>query len=162
MDLSYFGIEKGSNNSEELQDRIDIIIHKLKFFPEKPKVALLTWGQPLMLAEGHLANAVEIAGGESLSTLSEEEFSNPEVIIFAPENLNMEAAIKDVHLLLDNDIISRSKAVQNNRFYIADGQEYFSQKGTKAIDALEILAEIITPKYFSFGFENKAWVKFEL
>jgi len=52
------------------------------------------------------------------------------------------------------------KAVKNNRLYISDGNQYFNRPGPRIVDSIEILAEIIHPKLFNFGYEGNGWIKF--
>jgi len=54
------------------------------------------------------------------------------------------------------------KAVKNNRVFVADGNQYFNRPGPRIVDAVEILAEIINPKQFVFGYEGDGWIKFDL
>ncbi|RRN77813.1 ABC transporter substrate-binding protein [Pseudoxanthomonas sp. SGD-10] len=55
---------------------------------------------------------------------------------------------------------SEVSAVKENRVYLFDSVNYLEQEGEKAVESLEALAEIITPRYFNFGLEGKAWLKF--
>jgi len=51
-------------------------------------------------------------------------------------------------------------AVKNNRIYIVDGNQYFNRPGPRIVDSVEILAEILHPKQFIFGYEGEGWIKF--
>ena len=53
-------------------------------------------------------------------------------------------------------------AVKNNRIYIADGNQFFNRPGPRIIDSIEILAEIINPKQFIFGYEGQGWIRFNV
>ena len=68
--------------------------------------------------------------------------------------------MKEVGRLLQLPGFAELKAVKNNRLYIADGAQYFNDKNT--VDSIEILAEIINPKLFVFGYEGAGWIKFEV
>ncbi len=48
-------------------------------------------------------------------------------------------------------------AVQNNSVYILDGHNYFNRPGPRLADSAEILAEILHPADFGFGFEGAGW-----
>jgi iron complex transport system substrate-binding protein len=51
------------------------------------------------------------------------------------------------------------QAVQNNQVYITDGNSYFNRPGPRLADSLEILAEIIHPEIFQYGYQGKGWEK---
>lgn len=164
MDNDIFGITHLPEDiKEELQDRIDIIIHKLKFFPDKPKVAFIQHTEPIALANERISHFIEIAGGTVLksgSSWEELKEENPEIIVVALTGRDITSAMSQMQHFLTLPRWSEIAAVKNNRVYIADSSNYFEQQGEKAVEALEALAEIITPKYFNFGLEGKVWLKF--
>ncbi|WP_457125985.1 hypothetical protein [Mucilaginibacter sp. HD30] len=53
------------------------------------------------------------------------------------------------------------KAVKTNRLYITDA-DFFISETTDVVDKAELLAEIIYPKQFIFGYEGEGWIKFGL
>ena len=162
----------GENLVEELQERVDIIRHKLKFIENKPTVACIEWLDPLMLSGNWIPELINIAGATSVlaqagkpSTAVEWNYirlQDPEVIIVMPCGFSIERTLKEVDLLLQLPGFTELKAVKNNRFYIADGNQYFNRPGPRIVDSLEILAEIIHPKQFIFGYEGNGWIKFAL
>jgi iron complex transport system substrate-binding protein len=80
--------------------------------------------------------------------------------VVAPCGFGMERTLQEIHLLLDLEGWNELKAVKSNRVYLADGNQYFNRPSQKLVDTIELLAEIIHPKQFIFGFEGKAWLKF--
>jgi len=70
--------------------------------------------------------------------------------------------MKEVDLLLQLPGFTDMKAVKNDRLYIADGNQYFNRPGPRIVDSIEILAEVIYPKQFIFGYEGRGWIKFSL
>jgi len=70
--------------------------------------------------------------------------------------------MKEMDVLLHLPGFEDLKAVKNNRLYIADGNQYFNRPGPRIVDSVEILAEIINPKQFIFGYEGNGWIKFGL
>lgn len=150
--------------SEELHERVDLVIHKLKFFPDKPKVACITAINPFSLSQNRISQSINLAGGFALENLNGEDIKlqNPAVIIIALNGLNIQDTMAEIHDFISLPNWRDLDAVKNNRVYIADSKNYFESDGPKAVDALEAIAEIITPKYFNFGLEGKAWIKFEM
>nr|WP_294896000.1 cobalamin-binding protein [uncultured Pedobacter sp.] len=163
--------KEGNQLVEDLQERIDLVKHKLKFFPEKPKVAVIEWLSPLMIAGNWIPELVEIAGG--IPVLAENGKhspfvdwqqiynANPDVIVIANCGFTIGRTLEEIDLLLNQPGWRDVEAVKNNRVYIADGNAYFNRSGPRIVDTIEILAEIITPKYLSFGYEGEGWIKFE-
>jgi iron complex transport system substrate-binding protein len=157
---------------EELNERIDIIRHKLKFSENKPTVACIEWLQPMMLSGNWVPELVNIAGG--ISVLAEPgkhspyiqwedlRAQDPDVIVVMPCGFSIERTLKEIDLLLQLPGFNEIKAVKNNRVYIADGNQYFNRPGPRIVDSIEILAEIIHPKQFIFGYEGEGWIRFSV
>jgi iron complex transport system substrate-binding protein len=51
----------------------------------------------------------------------------------------------------------RLRAVRNGCVYLADGNQYFNRPGPRLVESLEILAEMLHPRAFSFGHEGRGW-----
>ncbi|WP_240534693.1 cobalamin-binding protein [Pedobacter aquae] len=157
---------------EDLEERKDIIKHKLKFFNEKPKVACIEWLEPVMVSGNWIPELVEIAGGTSLLAQNSEHSpfvswdeiaeANPDIMIIMPCGFSISRTMQELNVLLSQPQWSQLQAVKNNKIYIADGNHYFNRSGPRLVDSIEILAEIITPKYFNFGYEGNAWLKFDV
>lgn len=166
MERDVFGIQSESVEVvENLNERIDIVKHKLKFFPDKPKVLCLQGVNPFLLANERLLETIKFAGGipvVSFYSIDDLIHENPEIIILTLSNEGLEETMKKIPNFLSLNGISELAAIKNNRLYIANSKTYFEKEGESAVDALEAFAEIITPKYFNFGFEGLAWVKFDL
>ena len=163
--------EAGNTLIEDLEERIDLIKHKLKFFPAKPKVALIEWLSPIMVAGNWIPELVEIAGGTPLLAENGKHSpfvewqqiydANPDILIVTPCGFSIARTLQEIDLLLNLPGWRDLEAVKNNRVYIADGNAYFNRSGPRIVDTIEILAEIITPKYFNYGYEGEGWIKFE-
>lgn len=156
---------------EDFEERLDLVKHKLKFFPDKPTVACIEWLSPMMIAGNWVPQLVETAGGNPIlakngkhspfinwETIAAE---NPDIILITPCGFTIARTLQEIDLLLNLPDWNKLKAVKNNRVYIADGNAYFNRSGPRLVDTVEILAEIINPKYFNFGYEKHGWIKFE-
>ena len=163
--------EKGNELVEDLEERIDLVKHKLKFFPDKPKVVIIEWLSPIMVAGNWIPELVEIAGGQSLLAENGKHSplvdwqqiydANPDVLIIAPCGFSIARTLQEIDLILNLPGLRDLTAVKNNRVYIADGNAYFNRSGPRIVDTIEMLAEMITPKYFNYGYECEGWIKFE-
>lgn len=150
---------------EELKERTEIIRHKLKFVEDRPSVVCITGLSPLETNGGIIAELISIAGGKPVGRqggLSYDvlESLEPEVILIAVPGNTVEMTVREINFLFGLDGWNELPAVKNNRVYILDGKKYIHLLSPAIIDSLEMLAEIIQPKQFIFGFEGEAWVKF--
>ena len=164
--------EAGGVLLEELRERMDIVRHKLKFIEGKPAVACVEWLDPLMVSGNWIPEMVAIAGGSAILAdagkhspyIAWEQISSadPDIIIAMPCGFSIERTLKEMGILLQKPGFYNLKAVKNNRVYIADGNQYFNRPGPRIVDSIEILAEIIHPKQFIFGYEGEGWIRFAL
>jgi len=164
--------QAGADLLELLNERVDIVKHKLKFADSKPTVACIEWLDPIMISGNWIPGLVNIAGGtpvlakegEHSPYVSWEEIAlqDPEIIVVMPCGFSIERTMKEINLLTQQPGFAALKAVKNNRLYIADGNQYFNRPGPRIVDSIEILAEIIRPKQFAFGYEGEGWIKFEV
>lgn len=164
--------QAGANLLESLQERVDIIKHKLKFIESKSTVACIEWLDPLMISGNWVPGLVNIVGGTPILaqdgkhspyvTWDDIRLADPEIIVAMPCGFGIERTMKEINLLLELPGFAELKAVKNDKFYIADGNQYFNRPGPRIVDSIEILAEIIRPKQFIFGYEGEGWIKFSL
>ena len=167
------GVENAAEELLELSaERINIIRHKLKFITEKPTVACIEWLSPLMMAGNWTPEIVEIAGGLPILTEAGKHSSyinfqdiitvNPDIILIMPCGFSIQRTLQEIGLFLDTPGWADLKAVKSQRVYIADGNQYFNRSGPRITDSIEIMAEIINPKQFIFGYEGNGWVHFNV
>jgi len=155
---------------EDLQERVDIIRHKLKYVESRPTVACIEWLEPLMVSGNWIPEVVSTAGGSSILAEAGKhspfvkwediQQANPDVIVVMPCGFSIERTMKEMNILLDLPGFAELLAVKNNRLYITDGNQYFNRPGPRIVDSIEIIAEIIHPKLFNFGYEGNGWIKF--
>lgn len=164
--------EDGECLLDDLNERVDIIRHKLKFMENKPTVACVEWLEPLMISGNWIPELVQIAGGTPVLAQAGKHSpyvswdsireSDPDIILLMPCGFYLEQTMREINLVLEQPGFADLKAVKNNRIYIADGNHYFNRPGPRIVDSVEILAEIIHPKQFAFGYEGESWIKFAL
>lgn len=165
-------VDNGETAINELEERIDIIRHKLKFIENKPKTACIEWLSPLMVAGNWTPELLAIAGGKSvlaetgthspLIRFEALQAENPDVLVIMPCGFPIGRTLLEMNLLLQLSGWSELKAVINNQVYIADGNQYFNRSGPRIVDSIEILAEILYPKQFIFGYEGNGWIRFNV
>ncbi len=164
--------ERGADLLDRMQERMDLIRHKLKFISQKPTVACIEWIEPLMMAGNWTPEMVEIAGGQAVLAQSGKHSTaiewtdfvqaDPEIIVVMPCGFGIERTLKEMDTLLQQPYFQELQAVKNNQLFIADGNQYFNRSGPRIVDSVEILAEIINPKQFVFGYEGEGWIRFSV
>src|SRR5690606_4784345 len=146
-----------SSQAERMEEEIDIMLHKLKFLPREnfPKTVLLNQSSAFNpIVSRLLEEKVKISGGQYITDLKD----NPQVIILIQETENLYAEISS---LLQEELIKSSDAYTNNRIYIIHNKT-FNQDDASYLQDLEILSEIIQPKFFYFDRNGKDWVQFDM
>jgi len=153
---------------EDLQERVDIIRHKLKFTETRPTVLCVEQLEPMKVSGTQIAELTGIAGGipallpSSAISWSDVTENDPDIIVLLLSGLSVPQTMSIISVLLQQPGFTELKVVKNNRIYIADAGQYFDNTNRYMADALEILAEIINPKQFNFGYEGEGWIKFSL
>ncbi|NEO98449.1 MAG: cobalamin-binding protein [Symploca sp. SIO2E9] len=153
----------------QLQSRLEACRQKTQVLPEKacPTVACIEWTEPLMAAANWIPELLKIAGGNPLfGTLGEHSpylkwgdlvTADPEVIIIMPCGFDLERTRQEAKQLIQHPEWSKLQAVGSSKVYISDGNAYFNRPGPRLVDSLEILAEILHPELFNFGYEGTRW-----
>jgi iron complex transport system substrate-binding protein len=173
MIADQLGVEKAGDELLELsEERINIIRHKLKFITEKPQVACIEWLSPLMIAGNWTPEIIEIGGGLPILTEAGKHSSyidfqdiitaDPDIILIMPCGFSIQRTLQEIGLLLDTPGWTDLKAIRTQRVYIADGNQYFNRSGPRMTESIEIMAEIINPKQFIFGYEGNGWLHFKV
>jgi iron complex transport system substrate-binding protein len=137
---------------------------------DQVSLAYIEWIDPLMAGGNWMPELIERAGAINLFGLAGlhspplqwDAFvaADPDVIVVAPCGFDIPRTLEDMHFLTEREEWGKLKAVQTNRVYIADGNQYFNRPGPRLVDSLEILAEICYPDEFSFDHETTGWVPF--
>lgn len=132
-----------------------------------PTVVALEWTEPLMAAGNWIPELIEIAGGKPLSSVKGEQSpylfweslieANPEIIIIMPCGFNLERTEREAQVLRQRPEWRSLTAVKNGKIFLVDGNAYFNRPGPRLVDSTEILAEILHPDLFAFGYQNKSW-----
>ena len=155
---------------DRLQERIEAITLKVKDTEQKPNVVALEWTEPLMGGGNWIPQLIEIAGGKPLlgvkgkhsPYLSWENLTeaDPEIIVIMPCGFDLERTEKESKVLREHPEWKDLKAVKNGKVFIVDGNAYFNRPGPRLVDSAEILAEILHPSWFDYGYGGKSWKPF--
>ena len=161
--------ERGEELVARMRGRMDEIAAKARTAQSRPTVACVEWIDPLMAAGNWSPELVEMAGGVNLfgeagkhsPWMSWEALvaAAPDVIFISPCGFDIARTMEETHLLTGRLEWQELKAAKEDRVFVADGNQYFNRPGPRLVESLEILAELLHPELFNFGYEGKGWVR---
>ena len=161
-------VDKGADLIEFMKYRIRTL---KKSYNDKSEltVAAIEWIDPLMAAGNWVPELIEMAGGINLfgeagkhspwmeyKDLIEKD---PQTIIIMPCGYNIQKSIFEIDSLIKQKGWQKINAVQNNKVYITDGNQYFNRPGPRIIESLEILIEIFHDDKTNFKHLDSGWIK---
>ena len=132
---------------EQLHERVDIVIHKIKFM-EKIPVACLTIDNEIHSPFDYL---IELAGGELV-----DDPMLAKVLIYFEYQTDVATLMSKVVPLLSPEW----PAVAYNRVYLIDDASVLAKTPQDRVACLEDIAEMMHPGYFVFGNEGERWINF--
>jgi iron complex transport system substrate-binding protein len=155
---------------ENLEARVKIVQQRTKGLSATealPTVACIEWVDPLMVAANWIPELVELAGGKPLFAVTGQDStqlkwetliaSNPDIVIFMPCGFDLNRTRTEAQLLISRPEWQKLRCSKSGRVYITDGNAYFNRSGPRLVESLEILAEILHPEIFEYGYKGKAW-----
>ncbi len=163
-----FGL-RGEEAIAPYQQRINACVQLTQTLPKaaQPTVACIEWPEPLMAAGNWVPELVQLAGGRSLfGTVGQHspwmrwedlQAADPDLIILMPCGYDLVKTRQELSPLTQQPGWPSLKAVRSNQVYLTDGNQYFNRPGPRLVDSLEILAEILHPEHFQFGYEQTGW-----
>lgn len=141
-----------------LRDRISAVEATAADADERPRVAVLDWMEPVMVAGHWVPEVVELAGGEyglaeqgDPSTPREWQQIveyDPEVVVAAPCGFELERTVEHATELTGREGWDGLAAVESGRAYAMDGHNYVNRPGPRLVETLEFLAGVIQPDLF--------------
>lgn len=163
------GILRAEQVISQLQGRFQAVHRTVTQLNHRPTVVCIEWSDPLMAAGNWVPELVTAAGGIPLLAdqghhspwLDWEDLqaANPDRIILMPCGYSLAQTIQDSQVLTQHPTWATLKAVQTGQVYATDGNQYFNRPGPRLTDSLEILAEVLHPGAFTFGYEHHGWVR---
>lgn len=132
---------------EQLQERVDIVVHKIKFMDKVPVVCLDTTNTPNLL----LANELNLAGG-----IVETDILDAVYIIYYEPGKALNDLMREVPALIDPEWA----AAKNGRIVLLNGDIDTSGGPSNVVVRVENFAEMLHPGSFVFGYEGDQWIRF--
>jgi iron complex transport system substrate-binding protein len=150
-----------------LKSRATTIARRAKLVERRPSVLCLEWLDPLMAAGNWIPELVTMAGGTPLLGRAREHApwvewrdvtaADPDVIVAMPCGFDKERTRSELAAIASRAEWRALRAVRENNVFVTDANQYFNRPGPRLVDSLEILAEILHPRAFTFGREGVAW-----
>ena len=131
---------------EKLQERVDIIEHKIKFMDKVPVALLDSYNNNSNL----LSVVIEAAGGEHVDA------TEAQVTIYHEPRVRMLEMMGIIPSLFNPEWPS----VQYKKVFIMDDQSAYLSDPEHFVNTMEDVAEILHNGYFVFGNEGKTWTGF--
>lgn len=155
-------LKKAESEIKKLKQRLQKVSSLTKKLSHKPKVLVIEWLNPVMIAGHWVPEMVDVAGGINLISrpgqksypiaLKDIKDANPEIIIFAVCGFDIKRTLKEKNLI--RRIV---KASNSSKVYIIDGNSFFTRPGPRIIDGIEILTEVWHPGTFKRRHPESAW-----
>ena len=141
---------------EGLRERVNAVRERAP--DEHPRVAVLDWTDPVMVAGHWVPGLVEAAGGEYGLEEPEgrsrpREFAelveyDPEVLVVAPCGFELDQTAEHLDTLTEREGWADLTAVREGRAYAMDGHHFVNRPGPRLVETLEYLAGVIRPETF--------------
>ena len=132
---------------EELQERVEIVAHKIKFMDKVPVVCLNSFNMPELM----LADEINAAGG-----ILETDILGAVYIVYYEPGKTLNDLMREVPALLDHEW----QAVKNGRIILLNDDINKAKTAGNAVTLIENFAEMLHPGSFIFGHEGDMWIRF--
>lgn len=132
---------------EDLQERLDIVEHKIKFMDKVPVALLDVSNTPGYV----LSEEITFAGG-----MLETDILSAVFIVYYQPGKTLTNLMREVPSALGEDW----QAVKNNRVILLNDDTTRERSAENAVALIEDLAEMLHPGSFIFGHEGDKWIRF--
>ncbi len=143
---------------EALFDRVKAIMAESTTIKEPPRVAVIEWIEPLILAGNWVPEMIQIVGAhDGLGKMGEHSLPvewrtvqdyAPDVLLIIPCGYKLDQTLVELPTLQNLPGWREMPAVRQGQVYAVDGNAYFNRPGPRIVDSLEILAGLIHPDLF--------------
>ncbi|MBW3661085.1 MAG: cobalamin-binding protein [Gemmatimonadetes bacterium] len=159
--------ERGDALVESLRNRMRRVEERAATLDPRPTVVCVEWIDPLMAAGNWMPELVEKAGGHDVFGVAGEHSpwleweavveADPDVVFVSPCGFDLERTRSEMSGLSSRPEWADLRAVRRGRVALADGVAFFNRPGPRLVESLEILAEILHPEAFDYGWRGGGW-----
>ncbi len=145
----------------ELRGRVDAVRERTEPLPERPRVSLIEWLDPLYACGHWTPELVALAGGREghgqpgaasrVLEWQEVEVWRPEVMVLACCGMDLAETSRQFKLIADRPGFAGLPCALRGRVHAVDGDAYFSRPGPRLVDSLELLAHLLNPGLFPYS-----------
>jgi len=142
----------------ELQARLDAVAERTADADRRPRVAILDWLDPVMVAGHWMPDVIDVAGGayglaDPGARSRPREWAavreyDPEVLVLAPCGFEIDQTLADLDAILDLPGIADLAAVENDAVYAMDGHHLVNRPGPRLVETAECLGSVLHPDRF--------------
>ncbi|MCZ4245548.1 hypothetical protein [Pedobacter punctiformis] len=132
---------------EELQERLDIVEHKIKFMDKIPVACLDLNNNPSYFLSEEIAQA----GG-----MIESDVMSAVYVVYYQPGKTLTDLMREVPAMLQADW----QSVQNNRIVLLNDDVNRERSAENVVALIEDFAEMLHPGSFIFGHEGDKWIRF--
>ncbi|MEQ8328993.1 MAG: ABC transporter substrate-binding protein [Longimicrobiales bacterium] len=139
----------------DFQRRLEAVRQATAGAARRPRVALVEWLDPPMIAGGWMPELARIAGGEPVVVTDSGHFAEvdwaeiaaaePDVVVFLPCGYGVERTRRELEAGPVADAARRLVAGAPGGGWIVDGDAYFNRPGPRLADSAALLAEVLHP-----------------
>jgi iron complex transport system substrate-binding protein len=150
--------ERASELVASLRDRVAAVETTAARADTEPRVAVLDWLDPIMVAGHWVPEMVERAGGrygleQAGGDSRPREWAeireyDPDVLVAAPCGFDVDQTRENLGDLTDRPGFEDLTAVREGRAYVMDGHHYVNRSGSRLVDTMEFLAALVHPELF--------------
>jgi iron complex transport system substrate-binding protein len=140
-----------------LRARLESLRQETSSLP-KPRVLVLEWLDPPMIAGHWTPELIRIAGGDPIlghdgtptGPVGWDRIidAEPEAILVIPCGFRVAQSLAEMGRLMERPGVAELPAVRAGRVSIVDGNSFFSRPGPRLVDSAEIAALAIHPEQF--------------
>jgi len=151
----------------DLEARVDAVERRAGAADRRPRVAVLDWLDPVMVAGHWVPGMVDLAGGRyGLAERGERSRPrewdtvreyDPEVLVASPCGFGLDRIAGNLSDLTDREGWADLTAVREGRAYAVDGHHYVNRPGPRLVDALEFLGALCHPDRFDAPPRDAVW-----
>ncbi len=159
--------ERASELVANYKDRINLIKGQIVKTAVRPKVSLIEWINPLMIASNWMPELLDLldleyaysTAGKHSKTIDVNQLLefDPDYIIICPCGFNIAKSLEEWPVLENKPGFKNLQAYKSKNIFIANGNDYFNRPGPRIVDTVEILAQIVYGT--DYGHLNKSFVK---
>lgn len=146
--------ERGEKLVAAFDERLDEVRRRVAGRP-RPRIALIEWLAPPMIAGGWMPELAAIAGTEPVIVDSPQSFvqvtwediaaADPDIVVVTPCGYTVQRTLAEMQAPDVRAGLAAIGATQAGRCVVTDGNAYFNRPGPRLADSAQILAAIAHP-----------------